>query len=78
MVAPDDGASEARPPRLRDLVALCRRLNEAGTRDVVIGGMAIIQAGFVRAPEDIDLLVDVAPDNVASLREAPGPWCPWC
>lgn len=70
MVTPDDGALEARPPRLSDLVALCRRLNEAGTRYVVIGGMAIIQAGFVRATEDIDLLVDVAPDNVASLRQA--------
>jgi hypothetical protein len=70
MVAPDDGAPEARPPRLTDLVALCRRLNESGTRYVVIGGMAIIQAGFVRATEDIALLVDVAPDNVAALREA--------
>jgi hypothetical protein len=70
MVAPDDGAPEARPPRLSDLVALCRRLNEAGTRYVVIGGMAIIQAGFVRATEDIDLLVDVTRDNVAALRQA--------
>jgi hypothetical protein len=70
VVAPNDGALEARPPRLSDLVALCRRLNETGTRYVVIGGMAIIQAGFVRATEDIDLLVDVAPDNVASLRQA--------
>jgi predicted nucleotidyltransferase len=70
VVPPDDGAPEARPPRLSDLVALCRHLNETGTRYVVIGGMAIIQAGFVRATEDIDLLVDVAPDNVAALRQA--------
>lgn len=70
MVAPDDGAPEARPPRLTDLVALCRRLNEEGTRYVVIGGMAIIQAGFVRATEDIDLLVDASPDNIATLRRA--------
>ena len=31
---------------------------------MVIGGMAIIQAGFVRATEDIDLLIDTAPDNL--------------
>ena len=70
MVASDDGASEARPPRLTDLVELCRRLNEEGARYVVIGGMAIIQAGFVRATEDIDLLVDASPANISRLRLA--------
>lgn len=70
MVPPDDGAPEARPPRLIDLVTLCRRLNDEGARYVVIGGMAIVQAGFVRATEDIDLLVDTAPDNIARLRAA--------
>lgn len=70
MVAPDDGAPEARPPRLTDLVSLCRRLNEEGARYVVIGGMAMIQAGFVRATEDIDLLVDTSPDNITRLRRA--------
>src|SRR5919108_2310091 len=31
---------------------------KAGARYIVIDGMAIIQHGFVRATEDIDLLVD--------------------
>ena len=70
MVPPDDGAPEARPPRLTDLVALCRQLNEAQARYVVIGGMAVIQAGFIRATEDIDLLVDASPENVRRLRQA--------
>ncbi len=35
-----------------------------------IGGMAIIQAGFVRATEDIDLLVDISPENIDRLRQA--------
>lgn len=70
MVSPDDDAREARPPRLSDLVALCRRLNEEHVRYVVIGGMAIIQAGFVRATEDIDLLVDTSPGNISCLRRA--------
>jgi len=70
VVAPDDGAPETRPPTVADLVSLCRDLNESGARYVVIGGMAIIQAGFTRTTEDIDLLVDAAPDNIARLRAA--------
>ncbi len=61
MVDDDDGAQpqlESRPPTLEDLVALCRRLNEEGARYVIVGGMAIIQLGLVRATEDIDLLVE--------------------
>jgi len=54
---PEDAgpAPEARPPLLEDLVTLCRDLNRAGARYVVIGGMAVIQAGFGRATNDIDL-----------------------
>ena len=71
MVAQDDDARpDARPAGLPDLVALCRSLNREAARYVVIGGMAIIQAGFVRATEDIDLLVDTSPDNVARIRRA--------
>lgn len=71
MVDPDDGApAESRPPTLTDLVALCRSLNREGARYVVIGGMAVIQAGFVRATEDIDLLIDASPDNIARVRRA--------
>ncbi len=45
----DDGAAaEARPAGLEDLVALCRSLNREQAKYIVIGGMAIIQAGFVR------------------------------
>jgi hypothetical protein len=69
VVDPDDGAPlESRPARLEDLVALCDALNREGAKYVVIGGMAIIQAGFVRATEDIDLLVDTAPDNQDRVR----------
>lgn len=71
MVDPDDGsAPEARPPGVADLVSLCRSLNREGAGYIVIGGMAVIQAGFVRATEDIDLLVDTSPDNLQRLRRA--------
>ena len=67
----DDGkAVESRPPTLEDLVRLCHSLNEQGARYVVIGGMAVIQAGFVRATADIDLLVDADPANQDKIRAA--------
>lgn len=71
MVEEDDGTTlEARPAGLDDLVTLCRNLNREGARYIVIGGMAIIQAGFVRATEDIDLLVEVSADNLARVQRA--------
>ena len=67
----DDGKNlESRPPTVEDLVKLCRSLNHAGARYLVIGGMAVIQAGFVRATADIDLLVDAAPENQEKIRAA--------
>ena len=65
-----DAAPEARPPLLEDLVSLCRNLNREGARYVVIGGMAVIQAGFGRATNDIDLLIDASQDNQARVRRA--------
>lgn len=44
---PDDEevtAEECREPSLEDLINLCRHLNEAGARFVIVGGFAIIQA----------------------------------
>lgn len=53
----DDGKNlESRPPTVEDLIKLCRSLNNEGAKYLVIGGMAVIQAGFVRATADIDLL----------------------
>lgn len=37
---------ECRPPVEADVVALCRELNRRGTKYVVVGGFAIIAAGF--------------------------------
>jgi hypothetical protein len=65
-----DEAPEARPPLVADLVALCRDLNAAGAAYVVIGGMAVIQAGFPRATGDIDLLIDTSPTNQERVRYA--------
>jgi len=65
-----DARLEARPPFLEDLVALCRELNRENARYVVLGGMAVIQAGFVRATNDIDLLIDASAENQERVRRA--------
>lgn len=71
MVDENDGPPlESRPPALEDLVGLCTELNDRGAQYVVIGGMAVIQAGFVRATEDIDLLIAADQPNVELVRDA--------
>ena len=71
MVNTNDGqARESRPPSLTDLLELCRGLNDAGASYIVIGGMAMMQAGFLRATEDIDLLIDSSADNQERVRRA--------
>lgn len=71
MVDSDAGRkSQSRPPTLEDLLYLCRELNRAGAKYIVIGGMAIIRLGFTRATEDIDLLVDPLPENQLKIRQA--------
>jgi len=37
---------------------------------MVVGGMAVIQHGFTRATEDIDLLVEGSPENFEKVRAA--------
>ena len=66
----DDPPLEPRLANTDDLVSLCRFLNEAGARYLVLGGFAIIQCGFARATSDIDLLIDTSPENFARVQTA--------
>lgn len=61
---------ESRPPTLDDLISLCQKLNEAGAHYVIVGGMAMLQLGSVRATEDIDLLVESSLENEARIIQA--------
>ncbi len=61
---------ECRDPSLEDLVGLCRELNRCGARYIIVGGFAIIQAGYPRHTNGIDLLVEVSPENESRLKEA--------
>jgi len=44
-------------------------LNDNKIKYIVIGGMAVIQHGYVRATEDIDLLVETSPENEKRLLQ---------
>ena len=46
------------------LESLFERLNEAGGRYVLVGGLAVVLHGHLRATGDVDLIVDLAPDQV--------------
>lgn len=61
---------ESRPPTKKDFLALCRSLNENQVDYVVVGGMAVIQHGYLRATEDIDLLVSSNRQNERRLYDA--------
>lgn len=59
-----------RPPTQTDLVGLCRQLNEEQARYVVVGGFAIIQAGYPRMTMDVDLLIATDLENEARVYKA--------
>ena len=59
-----------RVPTESDLVSLARELNRLGVAYVVIGGFAINRLGYVRATEDIDLLVGRDHANQALVKKA--------
>jgi hypothetical protein len=67
-----DAASYARAPEPEDLVRICRALNDAGARYVLIGGFAVMAHGASRFTKDIDLLVDDAPENIARVKQGLG------
>lgn len=60
----------SRTPEQSDLVKLCAALNVQGARYIVVGGMAIVQQGFLRATEDIDLLLESSRQNQAKVCKA--------
>ncbi|MBM4167072.1 MAG: hypothetical protein FJ218_09190 [Ignavibacteria bacterium] len=66
----DDEKIEARTPTADDLIALCREFNNRNAKYVVVGGMAMIQMGYGRTTEDIDLLLDSSAENQEKVISA--------
>ncbi len=52
------------PLRLRELLA---RLNEAGVRFVLVGGLAVNAWGYLRGTRDVDVVPDPSAENLARL-----------
>jgi len=59
----EEGGLAPREPSVEDLVQLCRDLNSNGCRYLVVGGFAMIGAGYGRRTMDIDFLVDASLEN---------------
>ena len=67
---PEPEREVTRVPTDADLVSLARELNRLGVAYVVVGGFAINRLGFVRATEDIDLLIARDRANQALVKQA--------
>lgn len=63
------GEPGARPPEQADITKLCAQLNRVGARYVVVGGFAIIHAGYPRFTEDLDLLIETTLENESKILE---------
>ena len=64
----DDSALTPRFPTTEDFLKVCRLLNEAGARYIVMGGWAIIHQGLGRTTDDIDILIERTADNFARVK----------
>jgi hypothetical protein len=53
-----------------DLHALLEALNEFQVRFVIIGGVAVGAHGYVRGTEDLELVPDPDPENLARLTDS--------
>jgi hypothetical protein len=49
-------------------------LNEAGVRYVVVGGIALIRHGVVRATRDLEVVYDPGPANLEAIRSLVTAW----
>lgn len=57
-------------PAAPRLVTVCRLLNEAGVRYVIVGGFALALHGAVRATKDVDVLIEPTVENARRALEA--------
>ncbi|HEV7808489.1 MAG TPA: DUF6036 family nucleotidyltransferase [Solirubrobacteraceae bacterium] len=59
---------------MNDFAAALRDLNDAGIRYVVVGGLAVIRHGAVRATKDVDAAVAMDGDNLCRLATLVERW----
>jgi predicted nucleotidyltransferase len=56
--------------KLADVEAILRALNDADVRYLIVGGLAVIAHGYVRLTVDIDIVLNLQPDNVLRAMRA--------
>ncbi len=61
---------ECRQPSLEDVIRIGRDLNANAAKYVIVGGFAIIQAGYPRQTMDIDLLIETGLENEKRVLDA--------
>ncbi len=54
----------------RSVETIIQTLNEAGVRYLIAGGLAVVAHGYVRFTADLDLVLDLAPENVKRTIQA--------
>ena len=55
---------------VRSVEAVVRALNEAGARYLIVGGVAVNVHGYVRLTMDLDLVIQLRPENIVTAWEA--------
>ena len=60
----------SRAPKREDLKKLCAELNRLAAKYLVVGGFAVIEAGYRRVTDDIDFLIDPEIENEAAVFAA--------
>lgn len=68
--SPEQEPLISRAPTPQDLSDLCKILNESQTRYIVVGGLAIRGAGYLRETMDVDFVIDPSVENVAKVYKA--------
>jgi predicted nucleotidyltransferase len=65
----EDNTNRARVSPESRTAQVCAALNGAGARYLVIGGVACILHGYVRATKDVDILIERTLDNARRVLE---------
>ncbi len=63
---------ECRQPTLEDIVFLSRELTARNAKFVIVGGFAVIEAGYARQTMDIDLLIETGEENERAVLASVG------
>ena len=56
--------------KLESVSAIVEALNGAKVRYLVVGGLAVVAHGYLRFTNDVDLVIQLEPDNIRRTFEA--------